>query len=114
MPSLQFSDGQIQEKAVQLGVVSPGMPVPPRLRSRVVAALAAETARPAKGTPVPVAREIVVQPGGSIDIDGRPFPWVVQADQIEVTLGPDGAGLVRLTIPAHNIQITKPADEEPR
>jgi hypothetical protein len=36
---------------------------------------------------------------------------MVQADRIEVALEPDGSGLVRLTLPARNIQITQPADE---
>lgn len=108
---LSFTDDDIQAKAEQLGLVQPGQELPRNLRSKAVAALAAERRRPARAEDVPLAQAIVVQPGGDITVDGRPFPWVVQADRIEVTLGPDGAGMVRLTIPAANVQITEPADE---
>lgn len=111
MAALNYSDTELQAKAEQLGLVDAGTPLPRHLRSRVVAALAAEAARPATVEAVPVAREIVVQPGGDIRVDGKPFPWVIQADRVEVSLEPDGSGMVRLTIPTHNIQITKPVDE---
>lgn len=109
--SLSYSDEQIQAKAEQLGLVEPGRDLPRHLRSRVVAALAAERQRPAKATEVPIAQSIVIQPGGAIEVDGKPFPWVIQADQMSVTLSPDGAGMVRLSIPALNVQILKPAPE---
>lgn len=108
---LSYSDEQIRQEAARLGLIQPGEDVPRHLRSRVVAALAAERQRPSRGEDVPLASSIVVQPGGTVEVDGRPFPWIVQADRIEVTLGPDGAGMVRLTIPARNIQILKPAPE---
>lgn len=109
--SLSYSDEQIQAKAEQLGLVEPGQDLPRHLRSRVVAALAAERQRPAKAAEVPIAQSIVIQPGSAIEVDGKPFPWVVQADQMSVTLSPDGAGMVRLSIPALNVQILKPAPE---
>lgn len=112
MPALNYSDEQLQAAAERLGLVDAGTPLPRHLRSRAVAALAAEQARPATAAAVPVAREIVVQPGGGIRVDGKPFPWVVQADRVEVALEPDGSGMVRLTIPAHNVQITKPVESD--
>ncbi|WP_030670701.1 hypothetical protein [Streptomyces rimosus] len=109
---LSYSDAKIQAKAELLGLVQPGSQLPRRLRGKVVAALAAEQQRPAVADDVPLATSIIVEPGGGITVDGRPFPWIVQADRIEVTIGPDGAGMVRLTIPAANVQITKPATPE--
>lgn len=107
---LTITDQDIQRKAVELGLVQEGAPVPPQVRSRVAAALFQEQApRPAEAPPV--AEAIVIQPGGAIEIDGRPFPWTIQAEQMAVTLDPFGAGTVRLTIPARNIQIIEPADE---
>jgi len=101
----------IARKATELGVVLPGEPVPPAMRSRVVAALLQEQAPKARHADVPVAESIVVRPGVGVDIDGRPFPWVIQADAIEVTLDPSGTGLVRLTIPTQSVQITKTESE---
>lgn len=109
---VQFTDEQITAKAVQLGVIEAGERLPRNLRSRIVAALVQESApRFEVGEAPPVAESIRVQPRGSIEVDGRPFPWLVQADRIEVSLEPDGSGMVRLTIPARRIQITEPADE---
>lgn len=107
---LSITDQDIQRKAIELGLVEEGESVPPQVRSRVAAALLQEQApRPTEAPPL--AESIVIQPGGDIEIDGRPFPWTVQAEQMSVTLGPDGSGLVRLTLPARNVQIIKPADE---
>ncbi|KMS71761.1 hypothetical protein ACH49_24360 [Streptomyces leeuwenhoekii] len=110
--ALSFTDEEIHAQAVRLGLVQDGQDLPRSLRSRVVASLAAERQRPATSADAPVAQSIVIQPGGDIQVDGRPFPWVVQADQMEVTLAPDGAGMVRLTLPALNVQILKPATPE--
>ncbi|MER5675767.1 hypothetical protein ABT081_02365 [Streptomyces sp. NPDC002238] len=110
---LTVTDADIIRKAVELGVIKPGEPVPPAARSRVVAALLQEQVPRMAAADVPVAQSIVVQPGGGVEIDGRPFPWVVQADTIEVTLDPSGSGLVRLTIPTLSVQITKPESENP-
>lgn len=109
---IQFTDDQIRAKAAELGLIGEGEDMPRHLRGRVVAAMVAESPQVKASAPVPVARQIVVQPGGGIDVDGCPFPWVVQADQIEVSLQPDGSGMVRLTIPAHNVQITHPAESD--
>jgi hypothetical protein len=108
---VQYSEAQIRAKAVELGVIGDGEELPRSMRSRVVAALIQEAAPRFRDEAAPVAGTVRVQPGGSVDIDGRPFPWMVQADRIEVALEPDGSGLVRLTLPARNIQITQPADE---
>jgi hypothetical protein len=109
---LSFTDKEIHDHAVKLGLVESIMPLPRNLRSRVVASLAAERQRPATQAEVPIAQSIVIQPGGDVHIDGRPFPWVIQAEQMAVTLNPDGAGMVSLTIPALNVQILKPATPE--
>ncbi|WP_432137655.1 hypothetical protein [Streptomyces sp. bgisy154] len=108
---VQFPEAQIRAKAVEIGLIGEGEDLPRSLRSRVVAALIQEAAPRFREGSAPVADTVRVQPGGSIDIDGKPFPWMVQADRIEVALEPDGSGLVRLTLPARNIQITQPADE---
>ncbi|MFV8127544.1 hypothetical protein [Streptomyces syringium] len=109
MPA-QFPDDQIATKAAQLGLIDEGGDLPRHLRSKVIAALMQERPRPAAASPV--AGQIVIQPGGTVTVDGRPFPWLVQADLIEVTLQPDGSGMVRLTLPARNIQIHKPLPSE--
>nr|WSS66732.1 hypothetical protein OG284_36920 [Streptomyces sp. NBC_01177] len=111
---LTVTDADIARKAVELGVIEEGEPVPPARRSRIVAALLQEqVSRGNRAADVPVAQSIVVQPGGGVEIDGRPFPWVIQAETIEVTLDPSGSGLVRLTIPTLSVQITKPESENP-
>lgn len=109
---VQFTDEQITAKAVQLGVIDPGESLPRNLRSRVMAALIQEQApRFSDPEAPPIADSIRVQPRGSIEVDGQPFPWLVQADRIEVVLEPDGSGMVRLTLPARSIEIVKPDTE---
>jgi hypothetical protein len=109
---LSFTDVEIHAQAVRLGLIKDGHELPRHLRSRVVASLLADQQRPAKQAEVPIAQSIVIQPGGDIHIDGKPFPWIIQAEQMAVTLSPDGAGLVTLTLPALNVQILKPATPE--
>lgn len=109
---LSFTDAEIHAQAVKLGLIESFDPVPRNLRSRVVASLAAERQRPATQAEVSIAQSIVIEPGGDITVDGKPFPWVIQAEQMAVTLNPDGAGMVTLTIPALNIQILKPSIPE--
>lgn len=109
---VQFTDEQITAKAVQLGVIESGERLPRNLRSRVVATLIQEQApRFSDSAAPPLAGSIRVQPRGSIEVDGLPFPWLVQADRIEVVLEPDGSGMVRLTLPARSIEIVKPDTE---
>ncbi|MFF5451881.1 hypothetical protein ACFY40_11650 [Streptomyces sp. NPDC012950] len=108
---LTVTDADIRRKAVELGVITEGQPVPAEQRSRIVAALLAEQTPRIRQEDVPVASSIRVQPGGGVEVDGRPFPWVVQADTIEVTLDPSGAGLVRLTIPTKSVEIIKSSEE---
>lgn len=110
--ALSFTDEEINSHAIRLGVIYEGEELPRYLRSRVVASLAAEQQRPGKPTDVPVAQSIVIQPGGDVQVDGKPFPWVIQAEQMAVALNPDGAGMVTLTLPALNVQILKPATPE--
>jgi hypothetical protein len=109
---LSFTDDEINAQAVRLGLIEDGQELPRNRRSRVVASLAAERQRPAEQADVPIAQSIVIQPGGDIHVDGKPFPWIIQAEQMAVTLNPDGAGLVTLTLPALNIQILKPQAPE--
>lgn len=109
---LTVTDVDITAKAVELGIIKPGEPVQPAQRSRIVAALLQEQMPRAQAPDVPVAQSVVVQPGGGVEVDGRPFPWVIQAETIEVTLAPDGSGLVRLTVPTLSVQITKPESEQ--
>lgn len=108
---LSVSEADITAKAVELGLIKPGEPVPPAQRSRIAAALFQEQMPRTKTADVPVAKSIVVQPGVGVEVDGRPFPWVIQGETIEVTLDPSGKGLVRLTIPTLSVQITKPDTE---
>ncbi|GAA0454324.1 hypothetical protein ACFQ2B_27945 [Streptomyces stramineus] len=107
---LRYTDEQVTAKAAQLGLIADGQTLPRHLRSKVIAALHSERPRSTGALP-PVAERIVIQPGGAVEVDGRPFPWLVQSDLIEVTLQPDGAGMVRLTLPARNVQILQPAPE---
>lgn len=109
---LTITEADVARKAAELGLVEPGAPVPPNVRSKVAAALLAEQAPRQAAADVPVAQSIVVQPGVGVEVDGRPFPWVIQADAIEVTLDPSGAGLVRLTIPTQSVQILKSESEQ--
>lgn len=109
--TLSYTDAEVHAQAVRLGLIKEGGSLPRRQRSKVVASLIAERQRPDKGVEVPFARRIVVQPGGDIVIDGKPFPWLVKADQMSVALEPDGSGSVRLTIPAENVQIIEPKNE---
>ena len=109
---LSFTDEEIHAQAVRLGLIEDGRELPRSMRSRVVASLAAERQRPDTLAEVPIAQSIVIQPGGDVQVDGKPFPWVIQAERMQVALQPDGAGLVTLTLPALNIQILKPATPE--
>lgn len=110
---LNFSDHEVHAEAVRLGIVRAGEDLPRHLRSQAAASLANQTpaGEPPAPAPAVVARSITVRPSAGIDIDDQPFPWIVQADHIEVTLAPDGSGLVRLTIPTKSVTITKPEGE---
>lgn len=109
------SDADVQVKAEELGVVQSGETLPRNQRSKVVAALLQDArlgARRARPSPATVAQSITVRTGESVEVDGQPFPWVIQSDAIEVTLNPSGEGLVRLTIPTKSVQIIKPESEQ--
>jgi len=109
----RYTDEQVTAKAVDLGLIQQGEELPRHLRSRVVAALlaaAADNRQPPEAEPQ-LAKEIVVQPGGAILIDGEPFPWLVANEPMDVRLNPDGVSTVRMTLMADAVQILKP---EPR
>ncbi|MFJ4356922.1 hypothetical protein ACIP25_11695 [Streptomyces massasporeus] len=113
---LTYTDADIAAKAVQLGLIADGEPLPRELRGKVVAALLQEQASPAAAAAEPqLAQEIVLQPSGVILIDGEPFPWLVAKEAIDVHLNPDGFSTVRMTLLANAVQIIKPEPrEEPR
>ncbi|MEU2789012.1 hypothetical protein [Streptomyces sp. NPDC007100] len=114
----EFTDAEIEAQAVHLGLIQDGEELPRHLRGRVVAALMEE--RRARKAPVAneparpqLAREIVVQPSGSILIDGAELPWLAGQDPIDIHVQRDGSGSVRLTLLAASVQITprKPDNE---
>lgn len=110
----QFTEPDIRAKAVELGLMQDGAELPRHQRSKVVAVLLYEAANaaPRKAEREPqLAKEIVIQPGGTILVDGEPFPWLVAKQAMEVGLNPDGVSTVRFTLMAEAVQIIKP---EPR
>jgi hypothetical protein len=114
---IAYTDADITAKAVQLGLIQDGEELPRQMRGRVVAALLQEQAAsdPESQLEPQVAREIVVQPGGAILVDGEPFPWLVAKQPMDIALNPDGLSTVRLTLIAEAVQIIKPEPrEEPR
>jgi hypothetical protein len=111
---VQFTELDIRAKAVELGLIRDGDELPRHQRSKVAAVLLQEaaTASPRKTEREPeLAKEIVIQPGGAILVDGEPFPWLVAKQPMEIGLDPDGISTVRLTLMAGAVQIIKP---EPR
>ena len=113
---VKYNDDVITAKAVELGLIGNGDDLPRSLRSRVVAALIQEqTVVQGEQAQPQAAKEIVVQPGGTILVDGEPFPWLVAKQPIEIALNPDGLSTVRLTLIAEAVQIIKSEPrEEPR
>lgn len=109
---LSYSDDQVRAKAVELGLVGEGEPVPDRLRSRVVASLAAADTAEQQSPRARLAKHVVVEPEGRILIDGEPLPWYVARDSIEVVCHPKGDGTVRLTLLAERVEITAPKNTE--
>lgn len=111
---VKFPELDIRAKAVELGLIDDGAELPRSLRGKVVAVLLQEAAnaspRTAEREPQ-LAKEIVVQPGGAILVDGEPFPWLVAKQAMEIGLNPDGVSTVRFTLLAEAVQIIKP---EPR
>ncbi|MFE9845771.1 hypothetical protein [Streptomyces goshikiensis] len=110
---LSFTDRELQAKAEELGLVQPGEHIPTAaIHRRVRVALVEE--RRAAQQPVArepqLAREIVVH-GSSILVDGEPFPWLVGADPMDISLHRDGVSTVRLTLLASAVQVIRP---EPR
>jgi hypothetical protein len=109
---LSYTDQEIHDKAVQLGLIQPDEALPRHLRSRVVAAMTHQAAADRDPAPEPqLAQEIVIQPGGQILIDGAPFPWLVAGHPMDIGLNPDGVSTVRMTLMAAHVQVIRP---EPR
>jgi hypothetical protein len=109
---ISYTDQQIRDKAVHLGLIQDGDDLPRHLRGKVVAALAYGDAADRQQAPEPqLAQEIVIQPGGAILIDGEPFPWLVAGQPMDIGLNPDGVSTVRLTLMAATVQVIRP---EPR
>jgi anti-sigma factor RsiW len=114
---LEFTDEQVQSAAERYGLVEQGQRVPRTVRSKVVAMLAnelrAEKAPPAPAAPR-MAREVVLQPGGQILLDGQPFPWLVAEERIDIVLHPEPGGVstVRMTLLAESVRIIKPNESE--
>ncbi|MFI5985039.1 hypothetical protein ACIBEA_29760 [Streptomyces sp. NPDC051555] len=109
---IKYTDEQIHVQAVHLGLIAEGDELPRNLRGKAVAALAHLDAAERRAPIEPqLAGEIVVQPGGSILVDGEPFPWLVAAQPMEIGLNPDGVSTVRLTLMAAAVQVIRP---EPR
>ncbi|MDX3634339.1 hypothetical protein PV728_29560 [Streptomyces europaeiscabiei] len=111
MPLQQFTDAEINAKAVELGVIAQGASVPNRHRSKVVAALVEErraAGRSEKQAEPVYAKEIVVEPGGTVLVDGEPFPWLIARQPMEIGLNPEGISTVRLTLLAEAVQVLKP------
>jgi len=110
MPLQQFPDAELTAKAVQLGIIQDGQPLPRSVRSRVAAALLEErraAANPEKPAEPEMAKDITVR-GSEITVDGKPFPWLVVRAPMDITLGTDGSGTVRLTLMAESVQVLKP------
>ncbi|MFD5676110.1 hypothetical protein [Streptomyces sp. NPDC127040] len=109
---LSYTDQQIREQAVFLGLIENGAELPRHLRGKVVATMvqtkATERAAP---TEPQLAQTIVIQPGGTVLVDGEPFPWLITRQPMEILLDPDGTSTVRLTLMAAAVQIVQP---EPR
>jgi hypothetical protein len=111
---VQFTELDIRAKAVELGLIEDGAELPRHQRSKVVAVLLQEAANasPKNAEREPqLAKEIVIQPGGAILVDGEPFPWLVAKQPMEIGLDPDGTSTVRMTLLTGAVQIIKP---EPR
>lgn len=111
---VQYTDDDMHAKAVELGVIYESQELPRNLRSKMIAALLqdAASARPAAtGREPQLAKEIVIQPGGDVLVDGEEFPWLVAKQPMEIGLNPDGISTVRLTLLAEAVRIIKP---EPR
>lgn len=109
---ISYTDQQIHDKAVFLGLIEDGAELPRHLRGKVVSAMVhAETAERAAPAEPQLAQQIVIQPGGSVLIDGQPFPWLIARQPMEISLDPDGTSTVRLTLMAAAVQIVRP---EPR
>lgn len=108
---ISYTDQQIHDKAVHLGLIGETDALPRRLRGTVVAAMAYGDAAERQETPEPqLAGEIVIH-GSSILVDGEPFPWLVAAQPMDIGLNPDGISTVRLTLMAATVQVIRP---EPR
>jgi hypothetical protein len=115
----QFTDAEVHAKAVALGLIDEGQELPRHERGRVVAILMQQRRAAVRPEPELVAEpraaaSIVIQPDGRIDVDGRPLPWLVAKEPIDVRVDPKANGIstVRLTLLTHSVQIIKPEPAE--
>lgn len=111
MPLQQFTDAELHAKAVLLCLVDEAEPLPRHLRSKAAAALIEErraAGRSEKQAEPVCAKEIVVEPGGQVLVDGEPFPWLIARQPMEIGLNPEGISTVRLTLMAEAVQVLKP------
>jgi hypothetical protein len=107
---VKFTDEDIRAEAERLGLVTPGGEMPRHLRSRVVAVLIERQTQAAPGGSAAepqLAKEIVIQPGGVILIDGETFPWLVAREPMDIRVSPDAVSTVRLTLMAGTVQVLK-------
>ncbi|MBT2467858.1 hypothetical protein J7E97_08215 [Streptomyces sp. ISL-66] len=111
---VSYTEQEIREQAFHLGLIGDRQAdVPRNLRSKVIATLV-EGNRPSEA-PSPrepqLAQAVVIQPGGTVLVDGEPFPWLIARQPMEISLDPEGISTVRLTLMAASVQIVQP---EPR
>ncbi|MBT2477649.1 hypothetical protein [Streptomyces sp. ISL-94] len=111
---VSYTEQEIRDQALYLGLIGDRQgDVPRNLRSKVIATLVegnCPSAVPSPGEPQ-LAQAIVIQPGGTVLVDGEPFPWLITRQPMEINLDPDGTSTVRLTLMAASVQIVHP---EPR
>jgi hypothetical protein len=110
---LPFTDAELRTKAMELGLIRPADPLPTAasVRSRIKAAIVEErraAGRSEKQAEPVCAKEVVVQPGGQVLVDGEPFPWLIANVPMEIGLNPGGVSTVRMTLMAEAVQVPKP------
>ncbi|MGW1998557.1 hypothetical protein [Embleya sp. NPDC001921] len=113
MASLSFTDEELHERAVHLGLMPEaelrtwggGMVLPAAVRAKAAASLAADQRAQQHTSGPRIAKVVTVRPGRGPLVDGKPFPWVITDDAVSVEVRADGSGFVRLTIPAELVRI---------
>jgi hypothetical protein len=106
---LEFTDTELYDKAVQLGMIGPGGALTAAMAKRVKVALVEErraAAQPSEDGRY-VGGRITIRPGVSIELDGQRLPAAGESVEIHVSADPDTPSTVRLTLLAHTIQTIK-------